>query len=206
MEAGQQPAASLVPSPTANHADEIRPAAPSSTVGICGTASAPAVATAVSARAAAAGVPPHGASTAVAATETAAVGTAEAAASPVAALTPGSRDTCADSGGLTCSSGGDDGIYGFERGASYPFDPGGLFAQEVREEGDHISGGKEDRSSGGRSSSSGDSGDGAAWHGASTHPFDRGKRFPWRRATRGPVLGADLPFDRGKDAWAHAGG
>ncbi|CAB1101648.1 unnamed protein product [Ectocarpus sp. CCAP 1310/34] len=157
----RQPAASLVPSTTANHVDKIRPASPSSTIGICGTASAPAAATAASARAAAAGLTPHGATTAVAATETgavgtaaaaaplvavmvpgvetvaaaamatAAVGTALAAASPVAALAPGSQDTCADSGGLTCSSGGDDGIYGFERGASYPFDPGGIFAQEV---------------------------------------------------------------------------
>ena len=113
------------------------------------------------------------------------------------------------SGGQTCSSGGDDGICGFERGESYPFDPGGLFTQEVREQGDHNNGGEQgDRSSGGRSSSSSGGGerDDATWGGVSTHPFDRGKRSRWRRATRGAVLGVDLPFDRGKGAWGHTGG
>ncbi|CAB1104189.1 unnamed protein product [Ectocarpus sp. CCAP 1310/34] len=57
----------------AHHVDKLRPAAPSSTVGIRGTASASAVAAAASARAAAVGATPPGATEAAAATDAAAV-------------------------------------------------------------------------------------------------------------------------------------
>lgn len=207
----QQPAVSPVPSSTADDVDEIRPVTPCTTVRVCGMASAPAAAEAVckeqseeGARATEAavlflegpvvsnssvygsGVKGWGASSAVwAEGETEEPAPTEAAA---AAAGPEAAEEAT--------------TYTVSRVAHRT-----LLTREVRENGDGHKGDEKGTgaAAGGRSSRS-KGGAGAAWGGASTHPLDRGKQSRWRRATRGVELGVDLPCDRGRDAWANAGG
>ncbi|CAN0414838.1 unnamed protein product, partial [Ectocarpus sp. 13 AM-2016] len=136
----QQPAASPAPSTTAGHVDENRPAAPSTAVGVWGIASATAAAVvcdtsrrqrqerrkqqrwsrggpvASSRRVDSSGLKRWSHSRCLG--------------------TRGSQGACAQAGGgggggggRVCSSGGDDGICGFDKGAPYPFDPRGLLNQ-----------------------------------------------------------------------------
>ena len=116
---------------------------------------------------------------------------------------PPAASTAREARALASAAGSAGEICG-ERGASsHPFDPGTVFLLEVRHSSDERA--RHNKSSGGSSSSSSNdnTNDHDSWWdatcvGALLQTFDPGKRC--RRSTRRgkAVLGADLPFDRGK--------
>ena len=96
-------------------------------------------------------------------------------------------------GKLTLKAGSSSEICG-ERGAStHPFDPGTMFPLEVR-----YASSSSSRSSNSSSSRSSSNHKDVAYVGALLRPFDPGKRCLQRMRRRKAVLGAALPFDRGK--------